>query len=560
MSTSTRRRATFTDRRFAFRMPSPSRVVWLESVSALSAATAVALGISPAVAIWSLAVIAVLPFVAVAGRGVIDWLWTIARFVGRRVPDFGSTTHRTENDGRSFGVHWHGRQATCVLELAPPRGVVTKLGRSEARTDSLIDLAVLAECLRQHDISLSGIGVVSHGTRTDSGSPATDVYERLIGPLPAVATRRVWISVSLDIGSNRLAIDARGGGRTGAARAIGIATERVSRALAGSGTNSRVLTSADIGSMASTLCRGVDADALTESWSAAPLPGVSTTGYGLDARRLDSAVLADVWSVPSVSTTVSLRLTPGTGPDTVRVDGECRFVSRGPRPAPHIPGAVSMNGRHRESLLTSLPLGITAFGHEQPVREMSYERIGRLRLPVSGCGQLVGSDIAGLGIAVRVHGPDLATVLVSGELYLAQQVVFRAVATGARILIRTDRTHAWAPLVDSVATPDRLSIEGGPFRTDVGFDVVVHDYVDASLPADRRPHDGVTTMILTEHLPRTPMPDPDLSIVQPGATGDRVFVRTGSADIELVLVTIAQETAFIGRPRSVRPVPAAQPG
>jgi len=64
--------------------------------------------------------------------------------------------------------------------------------------------------------------------------------------------------------------------------------------------------------------------------------------------------------------------------------------------------------------------------------------------------------------------------------------------------------------------------------------------------------DGTTVLTLTEHPSLTPMRDPDVSIVQPGAAGDRVLVRTSRHDIELILVTIAQETAFIGRPRSVR--------
>ncbi|RRQ26083.1 type VII secretion protein EccE [Rhodococcus sp. Eu-32] len=559
MSTSPRRRTASVDQVTALRMPGLARVVWTESVLAFAALGAVCLGTSLIVVISGAAVVAVLPFVAVAGRGVFDWLWTVGRYATGRKPELGVVTDRTEADGRSFGVHWHGGRVTSVLELLPPRGAVTRLGRSEAHTESFVDLAALAECLRQHDISLSGIDIVAHGMRTASGTPAADVYEHLIGPLPAVASRRVWVAVSLDIASNRRAIDARGGGRTGIARTVGIATERVARALAAGGTASRTLTGTDITTVASTLLRGVHADELTESWSSAPLPGVSNTGFGFDCRRLDSTVLADVWATPSLGTAVALRLTPGSSPGLVRVDGECRFVSRGTRPAPRIPGAVSMNGRHREALSTSLPLGIAAPGHAEPVREMAVARIATLRMPISGCGQLLGSNASGHGLAMRLHGPDLATVLVAGELYLAQQLVFRAVATGARVLIRTDRAHAWAPLVDSVASPDRLHVESGTLRADTRFDVVLHDHADAVFPSGRR-SDGATTMVLTEHLPRTPMPDPDLSIVQPGAAGDRLFVRTGTSETELILVTISQETAFIGRPRTVRPTPVGQPG
>ncbi|MFC0451182.1 hypothetical protein ACFSUH_13480 [Rhodococcus jostii] len=48
-----------------------------------------------------------------------------------------------------------------------------------------------------------------------------------------------------------------------------------------------------------------------------------------------------------------------------------------------------------------------------------------------------------------------------------------------------------------------------------------------------------------------PGAEPDLSIVQPNALGDRILLSTGRTSIELMLVTSSSETAFIGRPRAV---------
>ncbi len=55
----------------------------------------------------------------------------------------------------------------------------------------------------------------------------------------------------------------------------------------------------------------------------------------------------------------------------------------------------------------------------------------RCSYPPAGCGQLIGSDDYGHGITARIAGPGVGMVYVAGELYLAQQLVFRAVATGA---------------------------------------------------------------------------------------------------------------------------------
>lgn len=496
--------------------------------------------------------VAVLPFVVVAGRTVLEWSTTVVRYMSGSVPSTGATSEHTRADGTPVGVHWRGDRASCVVELRPPDGQATRLGRSIAQADSTLDLGLLAQSFHQHDIVLDGIDVVSHGTRTASGTPATDVYERLIGPLPAVATRTVWVVVTVDLRANSTAVRTRGDGRLGGARTVSIATERVVRALESRGVDARVLARNEIRAAAAHVCRGVAFDSLTENWRSAPLPGVIHTGVGMDVRTLDDENLADVWAVPALSTTVVLRMMPSRTEGEVATSGSCMFVTRTTIPRPRLPGKVSMNGRQRQALLTSLPLAITARGFDSPIRHLARARVSDLRIPTAGCGQLLGSDLGGHGVALRIHGPGVGTVFVAGELYLAQQLVFRAIATGARVVLRTDRPHAWGPLVDSVATPDRLRIDGGPHRGGPTIDLVVHDFSDDVSEARPTRHDGFTILTLAERSPRTPMTDPHVSIVQPGAVGDRIHVRTARHDLELVLVTIPQETAFIGRPRSLR--------
>lgn len=535
-----------------FRVPTLPRLIGVQIALVVACSAAVALH-APTRTVLAIALpLAGVPFVVVAGRSVFDWALTTVRYLTGKVPYPGVTIDETNADGVAFGVHWRGDRASCVLELRPPDGATTSLGRAEAATDPAVDLAAMARCLSQHDISVAVIDIVMHGARTASGSPVPDVYEHLIGPLPAVATRSVWVTVTVDVPTNTDAIEVRGGGRVGATRTVGIATERVARSLRSHGIQSRVLTRNEIQAAASHLCRGVAFDTLTENWRSAPLPGVIDTGFGFDCAKIDDAVLADLWATPSLSTTVVLRLTAGSTPEHVSISGSCRFVTRTTAPRPELPGIVSMNGRHRESLLTSLPLGITAPGYADPVRQIGYENLSRLRIPTAGCGQLLGSNSSGNGVATRLFGPGVRSVHVAGELYLAQQLVFRAIATGARVEVRTDRPHAWGPLVDSVATPDRLRIDGGPHRAGSRIDLVMQDFSNAIAGPPRAGTEMATVVTLTEHPPRSPALDPELSIIQPGAAGDRIHVRTRRRDFELMLVTIPQETAFIGRPRSVR--------
>jgi hypothetical protein len=46
-----------------------------------------------------------------------------------------------------------------------------------------------------------------------------------------------------------------------------------------------------------------------------------------------------------------------------------------------------------------------------------------------------------------------------------------------------------------------------------------------------------------------PATRPDLSIHQPGAIGNHVILRTGTAQVDLTLVSIPREATYIGNPR-----------
>ncbi|XGU19728.1 type VII secretion protein EccE [Rhodococcus sp. 3Y1] len=92
-----------------------------------------------------------------------------------------------------------------------PRDYLTRIGRHSFDASHLLPTAALANCLYQHDISLTGIDIVSHGYRAASGTPATEVYERLIGPLPATATRSVWLALRFDALEGGAAVERRGG-------------------------------------------------------------------------------------------------------------------------------------------------------------------------------------------------------------------------------------------------------------------------------------------------------------------------------------------------------------
>ncbi|WP_405179676.1 type VII secretion protein EccE [Nocardia sp. NBC_01377] len=488
-----------------------------------------------------------LPLIPIAKRTVLDWIATWWRYLSKRDYEIGDTVDFRGPDDRSLGLYWDGSRVVTVVEVLPPRGGLTRISSSTVHASHLLPLPELAKCLNQHDILLSGIDIISHGHRSRSGTPAGTIYESLLGPLPATAHRAVWLAISFDTIACPEAAARRGGGSEGASRAVTIATQRIMRALEDADCSARILTAPEIRKAVLQITAGYDPRALTHSWRYAEIGNAVNIGSAVDPKRLGSDLLAQLWVAPSRGTTVAVRLRPGNSAESVSIGAAWRLTARELPDRGKLAGMVSMAGRHRDGLLAHLPLAAPGVDDTVPMIEYPIDVLSALHLPSSGCGQLIGSDEENQGVAVRIVGTGISTVYVAGELYLAQQLVFRALAVGERILIRTDRARAWDNLVQTIGNPERLTIAVETHQSDAGFTATVVDGVLA--PA---PHAGVTTIYVTGDPMGWPATRPDLSIHQPGAIGNHVVLRTGTAQVDLTLVSIPREATYIGQPRGRR--------
>ncbi|MGK8520540.1 type VII secretion protein EccE [Nocardia asteroides] len=496
-------------------------------------------------------VFALIPLIPVAKRTSLDWVATWWRYLTHRDYEIGDTVDFRGADGRSLGLFWDGSRVVTVVEVLPPPGGLTRIARTTVHASHLLPLAELAKCLNQHNILLSGIDIISHGHRSRSGTPAGKIYESLLGPLPATAHRTVWLAIGFDAVACPEAAERRGGGAEGASRAVTIATQRIMRTLEDADCNARILTAPEIRKAVLQITAGYDPRTLEHRWRYAEVGNNVNVGSAVDPKRLDSDLLAQLWVAPSRGTTVAVRLRPGNSAESVNIGAAWRLTARELPERSELPGMISMNGRHRNALLAHLPIAVPGVDDTVPMIEHFIDVIDDLHLPSSGCGQLIGSDDEGNGVAVRIVGAGISTVYVAGELYLAQQLVFRALAVGERILIRTDRARAWENLVTTIGNPERLTIAVETHQSDAGFTATVVDGVLA--PA---PHAGVTTIYVTGDPMGWPASRPDLAIRQPGAIGNHVVLRTGTAQVDLTLVSIPSEATYIGHPRGRRAVPA----
>ncbi|WP_342659570.1 hypothetical protein Rruber_03124 [Rhodococcus ruber] len=496
------------------------------------------------------ALAAVSVVVPVRGRDAVDWSRELWRFRNRPLRSAPVIVDVAAAGDGPVGVCWDGSAVVAVVELVPTGGDLTRLTRDRADPLRRLPVAAIAACLSRHDVELDGIDVVAHGRRACDETVAGEAYGSLVGPLPAAATRTVWLALRFDALACPAAVARRGGGAEGAARAVSIAARRVVRALAEQHHAARILDAEEITRAVESVTGCADPLLPEEARDAVRLPGGLSRASVVEPGHLDRATLTRVWSEPLSSATITVRLRPGTEPGTVRVGAVLRGTSRSPEPSRRLPGTRRLWSRELDGLLASTPTAAAGLEDLVPLRTVQLGDADALTLPVTGCGQVVGADESGAAVSARVTGRGVRTVYVAGELYLAQQLVFRSVAIGARVAIHTDRASAWRPLL-AAAGPDRLRL-GGDER---GFDTIVYDGVrPAAVPA------GATAIHVHADPDRWPRERPDVSILQPGAAGDRVVLTAGGRRVSLSLVSVGAEAAFLGRPRAGGRSRVPQPG
>lgn len=290
------------------------------------------------------------------------------------VPDL-AVASRTDHEQRPIGLAWHAGTWTAAVLLDPVPEMVSPVS---ARTE--VPLSGLAGCLQDRGVVLDGIQVLWHcypGSSTlPAGAPALAAYHEVLGPLPAVARRSTWVMVRLDPRRCPEAVRERGGGVTGAHRALLGAVSRVRGVLDVAGLNSRVLDTDEL-LRAATSCAelgaaaaGDDEVGLQETWRGVTVGGVGHTSSALTGWT--DGGLDVLTSVRALSSTVALALSPGGEDGSVGLRGVVRLSARTPgelRAAKELLarragdagiGLTPLDGQQAEAVGATLPVGGTA--------------------------------------------------------------------------------------------------------------------------------------------------------------------------------------------------------
>jgi type VII secretion protein EccE len=145
----------------------------------------------------------VLLVLRIRGHSIPRWtsqrlgFWYELRRRKRRVQRF--EPFDTELPDRSrIGFRWDGRLLMSLVRIVEDPQAITIMEPAIAVSGQTVSLRMLADCLQQFDITVDSIDVISQGARLNGRGQIGAVYDTVLGPLPAIAQRSVWVVVRLD--------------------------------------------------------------------------------------------------------------------------------------------------------------------------------------------------------------------------------------------------------------------------------------------------------------------------------------------------------------------------
>jgi type VII secretion protein EccE len=446
-------------------------------------------------------------------------------------------------DGSRIGLCWDGETLMSLIRLEGDPGTMTVLKPAMAVSGEVVSVQLMADFLRQFDIALESIDVISQGSRSKGHGDLAAVYDTVLGPLPAIAKRTVWVAIRVNPTLCPDALRERGGDWEGLLRTTATATRRVAGRLSEAGIRSRIMTAPEIGQATGELLDGAALTAIDESWHSCHEGRFALRSFLITPSMFTTSGLGLLWTVPSLSTTMCVSLRRDTRNQRIQLRGIVRFNGRGRARMVH-EGLGQLPGRQYDALVASLPMPAPRRSVAQWLSVEGDGAIDDLALPAAGCGQVVGADENGRAVAIPLFGPDVARVEICSTLHLAQQVVLRSLALGARVHVNTARATAWRPMVEQVGDREVLSVTDlqrgtANANVDVSCSVVVFDGA-----AEDSVQMGVTTMVIKpSHARPSSDADATLQLLDPDENVVRVGTRTGS--MLVTMVTTDDEMRYI---------------
>jgi type VII secretion protein EccE len=367
----------------------------------------------------------------------LTWQSLRPRRASLGVPAGALADHDRTFGAGPVGIRVVGPHLVAVVAVDGQPHSPSALDYPRVMTPSMLPLAAVAAGLRQFDVTLDGIDVVSVGVRRASKAhhPYADTYSSEVGDHPAVGQRQTWLVIRLNAAESARAIV----WRESVAATMSAAAEWLAQELTSLRIPARVLTAAQIRAADEALLAGAEPAALRPGWARVRHSGGYVHTYWMSPRDISSDTLDRLWTPDTEATvlTVQLRLT-ATGASTVGV--VVRYHTGAPLLEAPLTGLNPLTGRHDAGMTAGLL--VAAGAPLVPARELSAD--DRVAVAIGATGIIMGTTASGHPLLIDIGNPTgMATVTVAGELALTVQIALRAAATGYQVLVCTARPERW---------------------------------------------------------------------------------------------------------------------
>lgn len=439
----------------------------------------VAVAVGGGLPIWACALIGVtvlvLLFVPIRGRLVlIEWPEVVGAFWRRRKRDLIETLPAPSDikviSGEA-GVRWDGFTLVAAIEVTPQDAEPTCEVDGRAVTDSVLPLKLVASLMTQYGLHLD-IDVVISARHVPAGSAYRVVYAETVGSRALPGQRRTWLVLRLNTLDNLDAVFKRGPSRVAAPKALATAAARAVQRLKQEQIRAHTLTPEELEGVSELLLAPVSAAASQEHWGSVQSGANYISTYVGDPAALSPAQLDQWWSWRTEDSVVMLRMCHGPHKGEVLVGPVVRYVTTGKAARPLAEAKLSLpTGLQRLMLTAALPGGDRSLDVALPAADLAALDED-FAVPMGPAGQVLGQLDDGTMITVPLwdQGAEPARRRVEARVSteLAQQLILRAVVTGATVAIHTDARERWTTLLAAIGDSDRLFFAtSGAFACDI---------------------------------------------------------------------------------------------
>jgi type VII secretion protein EccE len=396
---------------------------------------------------WSLVAVVVVAMLVLSavlatwrGAPLSMLLW--GRIARRRVDvtaKGASIDHRLRWTVTSAAIRADGDDVVAVVAVDGPSHAPSVLDHHQVKSAATLPVNVVADALRQFDVKLSGIDIVSVGHRR---APAahhhhSDTYTTVVGDHSAVGERRTWCVLRLNTFDNAAAVASR----DSVAATLAACAQRLTAELVAHRCPARVVDSSELDGVDAALLAGIGSDVIS-GWGGLSSAIGTIASYGLTPAEISGATLDRLWSpdTDATATTVQLRR---AAMGQVRIGAMVRYATAGPQLQRPLTGLNPLSGRHDLGLISGLIRpGLPPV--LAPQRTLLDEE--DLWAPIGATGIIVGTLPSGHPLLVPLQSAEPAgtsTVTVAGDLALLVQLAQRCAATGMRVAVVTARPGPW---------------------------------------------------------------------------------------------------------------------